>query len=308
MNTLTAQVHAFASGLPVRRTILARLALCALLAVALIGCGGSDDAFDPETRARIDALVAEWRELLAEAETNLHNERYGHIVMELMELGYGDFSPMIEVLEDPDSDAYARIAASNSLNVALPYDEDGSLILNRLIPLAAPDHDPVTRAIVLQLLADGQPARFVDLFRTHRDDPDMRVRLACFSGLVQAGESEGVEAVLELMHAPDTPIQGRDWAVQTLLEGPPLADVTPLVEAMSDVDLSESTRRAAILAVGRSGDPERLDALHALAESGTLTDPLQLAVDTAITALEEQAAAGADATTERATDAEDATE
>lgn len=297
MNTLAAQLQAFATGFPTLRAIMIRLALCASLAVALIGCGGSDDEFDPETQARIDALVAEWQELLADAETNLRNERYGHIVMELMQLGYGDFSPMIEVLEDPDSDAYARIAASNSLSVALPYDRDGSLITNRLIPLAGPDHDPVTRALVLQLLADGQPARFVDLFRTHRDDPDMRVRLACFSGLVQAGESEGVEAVLELLHAPDTPIQGRDWAVQTLLEGPPLEDMTPLVEAMSDVDLSESTRRAAILAVGRSGDPARLDALHALAESGTLTDPLQLAVDTAIAALEEQAATSANAGT-----------
>ncbi len=306
MNTLAAQLHAFASGFPILRAITIRLALCALLAVALIGCGGNDDEFDSETQARIDALVAEWRELIADAEANLDNERYGHIIMELMQLGYSDFSPMIEVLEDPDSDIYARIAASNSLGVALPYDEDGSLITNRLTPLAAPDHDPVTRAIVLQLLADGQPARFVDLFRTHRDDPDMRVRLACFSGLVQAGESEGVEAVLELLHAPDTPIQGRDWAVQTLLEGPPLEDMTPLVEAMSDVDLSESTRRAAILAVGRSGDPAHLDALHALAASGTLTDPLQLAVDTAITALEEQAAA--DANAETAADAEDAAE
>ncbi|MCC6489334.1 MAG: HEAT repeat domain-containing protein [Candidatus Hydrogenedentes bacterium] len=269
-------------GYPGHETVFAcagRILCVLIVIVAACGCGsgGSQAPATTDDRgeaANPQALLDEWKGLIADPEANLSNPRLAALTSMLAVQAPGLLNVMVDMLVDPATKPQSKLMILSSLEVAL----DPALV-PRLLQLTEPGVDPVVRSGVTMLLANARTPEVGQRLDELSRDEDSRVRLAALNGMVLQGDAEARDTLRAWYLEAGTPQPFRERIALTLGLQPVRGDSPVLAMALKDTAIDPGTRMIIAGALSALGDPEAVQALKDCAESDAPEDLKTLARD-----------------------------
>ncbi len=186
---------------------------------------------------------------------------------------YGEegINKLFKVLEVPDEPATVKMLAVMSLTAFVKPDWK-----DRLMELCKPGVEVNSRVCALTLLNLIPGEDITGYLKSLLNDPEPRVQFVVLTSLAKRNQPEGVEKLNELWDKASRP-QDRE---HILLSIPPqrTREFLDLYRAgVTDMEISKSVRREAIITLGRFGDKSDERVLKEVMEKDTDVDMKELA-------------------------------
>ena len=264
-------------------TITGILMACA----GIFGCGEKadlpvlpEDTLSSPVAAGPDAILAEWKTLIANPEEHQNDPRCQVLTAMLAAQAPERLNTMVDLLTDPATKPESKLVILFSLESVLTPE-----LVARLLELTQPEVDGTVRSGVTMLLARSADPAVDARFRELQDDEDRRVRLAALNALTLHGDEDARARLREMYFEEDTPAPFKERIALTFGMMPQTGDVGVLSDAASFETLGNDTRTAVVSALAVLGEPEALPALRACADGEYPEDIKAIARD-AVLAIE----------------------